>query len=80
MSAVWLVIALLNLSTSRTPRTLAEAPRGKIPSPQIIMASLRENRRELLEMIQSPDSHDAGPEKLFPAQPRSERRYETLTA
>ena len=55
-------------------------PGEKIPPARIIMASLRENRRELLQLIQSPDSHDAGSQRLIPPQPRSQRRYENLTA
>jgi hypothetical protein len=57
----------------------AAVPRGKTPSAQIILAALRENRRELLQMIQSPDSHDSGPQRLILPQPRSQRRYENLT-
>jgi hypothetical protein len=54
-------------------------PVAKIPPPQIILASLRENRRELLEMIQPAESRDPRPEILFPLRPRSERPDETLT-
>ena len=79
MSAVWLVIVLLNLNIGHAT-SLASAPREKIPSAQIIMASLRENRRELLEMIQPSESRGARPTKLFPSQPRSQRPDETLTA
>jgi len=80
MSAVWLVVAVLNLNASWQPGPMAAVPREKIPSAQIIMASLRENRRELLQMIQSPDSRDAGPQRLILPQPRSQRHYENLTA
>jgi hypothetical protein len=80
MGTVWLIVALLNLNAGHSPGLMAAVPRGKIPSAQIIMASLRENRRELLQMIQSPDAHDAGPQRLIPPQPRSQRRYENLTA
>ena len=80
MSAVWLVIALLNLNIGHSTGPAAVIPREKIPSAQIILASLRENRRELLEMIQPADSHDARPSKLFPAQPRSQRHHEILAA
>jgi hypothetical protein len=79
MSAIWLIVALLNLSAGHSPGMVAAVPRGKIPSAQIIMASLRENRRELLQMIQSPNSHDAEPQRLILPQPRSQRRYEKLT-
>ena len=78
MGAAWLVIVLLHLSSGR-PTSLASAlPAAKIPPPQIILASLRENRRELLEMIQPAEAHEARPVKLFPSQPRSQRPDETL--
>jgi len=79
MSAVWLVVAFLCLNAGQAPGRAA-VPREKIPSAQIIMASLRENRRELLQMMQSPDSRDAGPQRLMLPQPRSQRHYENLTA
>jgi hypothetical protein len=80
MSAVWLMIVLLNLNVGHSVSLASAVPVGKIPSAQIILASLRENRRELLEMIQSSESREAWPSKLFPLQPRSERFPETLTA
>ena len=80
MSAAWLVIAFLSLNAGHSPGLAASAPVQKIPSAQIIMASLRENRRQLLEMIQPSDSRDAGPQRLILPQPRSQRRYEILTA
>ncbi len=80
MGAAWLVIVLLSLNVGHATSLASAMPRGKIPSAQIILASLRENRRELLEMIQPSESREAGPSKLFPLQPRSERPDETLTA
>jgi hypothetical protein len=80
MGAAWLVIVLLNLNMSHSTNLASTLPVAKIPAPQIILASLRENRRELLEMIQPAESHEARPAKLFPPQPRSERPDETLTA
>ena len=56
MSALWLVIAFLDLNAREAPPQMAAVPRGKIPSTQIIMASLRENRRELLQVIQPAES------------------------
>ena len=79
MSAAWFVAALLSLNAGHSPGLAASAPVQKIPSAKIIMASLRENRRELLQMIQSPDARDAAPQRLIPPQPRSQRRYENLT-
>jgi hypothetical protein len=80
MGAAWVVIVLLNLNIGHSTSLASALPAAKIPPPQIILASLRENRRELLEMIQPVESHEARPVKLFPLQPRSERPDETLTA
>ncbi len=80
MGAAWLMIVLLNLNIGYATTLASAIPSGKIPPAQIILACLRENRRELLEMIQPSESRDARPTKLFPAQPRSERPYETLMA
>ncbi|HLX95726.1 MAG TPA: hypothetical protein VKU37_08275 [Verrucomicrobiae bacterium] len=80
MGAAWLVIVLLNLNIGRSVSLASAMPREKIPSAQIILASLHENRRELLEMIQPSESREARPSKLFRLQPRSERPDETLTA
>ena len=73
MAAIWFVIVLLNLNVGHSTSLAAAIPSEKIPPPQIIMASLRENRRELLEMIQPLASSDARPSTSFPPQPRSER-------
>ena len=78
MGAAWLMIVLLNLNIGYATTLASAIPRSKIPPAQIILASLRENRRELLEMIQPSESRDARPAKLFPSQPRSERPAETL--
>ena len=67
MGAAWLVIVLLNLNIGHATNLASAIPRAKIPPPQIILASLRENRRELLEMIQPSESRDARPTKLFPS-------------
>ncbi len=79
LSAVWLVIALLSLNIGQSPGQATAVAREKIPSAQIIMASLRENRRELLQIIQSPDARDTGLQRLIPPPPRSQRRHENLT-
>lgn len=80
MSAAWLVIVLLNLNAGHSTSLASAMPREKIPPAQIILASLRENRRELLELIQPAEARDARPAKLFPVPPRSERPDEILTA
>ena len=80
MSAVWLVIAFLGLTAGHSPALASSVSDQKIPSAQIIMAALRENRRQLLELIQPSDSRDAGPQRLLLPEPRSQRRYAILTA
>ena len=57
MSTVWLIVLLLNMDHSPVaPQNLA---RENIPSPQQLLASLRENRRLLLEMIGPPVNEPA---------------------
>lgn len=79
MGAVWLVIILLNLNVGHSTSLASLVPGGKIPPPQIILASLRENRRELLKMVQPLETGETR-SKIFPSGPRSERLPETLTA
>jgi len=80
LSAAWFVIVFLSLTAGHSRGSEAAVPTQRIPSAQIIMAALRENRRQLLELIQPPDARDAGPQRLLAPQPRSQRRYEILTA
>ena len=77
MGAAWLLILVLNLNVGHSTTLTSAVPAAKIPPPQIILASLRENRRELLQVIQPAESREVQPPKLFP---RSERRGEVLTA
>ncbi len=77
MGAAWLLVILLNLNVGHSESLASAIPRGKIPPAQIILAALRENRQELLEMIQPSESREVRPPKLFP---RSERHNETLIA
>ena len=50
MSALWLLAALLSIDSASTPAQTAKAN----SSPQVLAASLSENRRQLAEMINSP--------------------------
>lgn len=79
LGAAWLFILLLQLSADQSPALLVAVPSAKIPPPQVILASLRENRRELLQMMET-NSPAAKPQELFPASPHSERRRELLVA
>jgi hypothetical protein len=78
MGAAWLVIVLLSLNVGHSTSLASAIPREKVPPAQIILASLRENRRELLEMIQPAETREARPPKVFPSLPRGERRGEIL--
>lgn len=52
MSALWVVVAVLNHESDRASRT---AVAGHSPvAPRQILAAIRENRRQLWELIQSP--------------------------
>jgi hypothetical protein len=79
ISAIWLFILFLHLDTGRSSSMMASVPPIMPASPRIIMASLRENRRQLNEMIE-PLSSDSEPRKQYPLKPRSDRRTETVIA
>jgi hypothetical protein len=51
MGAIWVFVLFLHLDTGRPPQMMASIPTGKIPSPRVILVSLRENRRQLAEMM-----------------------------
>jgi hypothetical protein len=50
LSAVWLAIALLGYHQSSSPPALMA--RGNVPPPQQFLTALRENREQLLELIE----------------------------
>jgi len=52
LSAAWVAVLILN--TDHSPGALAKIPRDKIPTPQQLWASLRENRRLLQEYSDAP--------------------------
>jgi hypothetical protein len=79
LGAAWLVILLLHVNARSGPGMMAAIPSAKIPSPRVIMASLRENRRQLSEMIEV-EAPAAKPLQLFPTRPRSERRRTVFVA
>jgi len=80
MSAAWLVVAFLSLNAGHSPGPAAPVSARKIPSAQIIMASLRENRRQLLELMQPAEARGEQPQKSILPRPRSQRPCEILTA
>jgi hypothetical protein len=79
MSAVWLVIAAFSLDSGQSSQMVATIPTAKIPPPEVILASLRENHRRLSQMIDGPTT-DADKQKGVAPKPRSERPSETLIA
>jgi len=80
MGAVWVVVAFLSLNAGHSPGLATAVPAQKIPSAQIIMASLRENRRELLELMQPAEARGEQPQKSILPRPRSQRPWEIPTA
>jgi hypothetical protein len=52
LSAAWMVVMLLNIDHS--PGAVAAIPRDRMPPPEQIWTSLRENRRLLLELTETP--------------------------
>jgi hypothetical protein len=79
MSALWLVIALFSLSSNHGSQMVATISPAKIPPPEVILASLRENHQRLSQMIDG-QTTDADKQKGFAPKPRSERPSETLIA
>jgi hypothetical protein len=77
MSAIWLVIIFLNMDPGQGPRMTAAVLPVKRASPQVVLLSLRENRRQIAELIGNPTT-DADKQKDFLPKPQSERRGETM--
>ena len=72
LSAVWLVALLLNLDP--TPDLMQGMTHRNAPSPRQLLAALRENQKQLRELIAAPASEPA-PETPKPTpSPRSEAR------
>lgn len=72
MGAVWVFVLFLHLETGRPTQMMASIPPAKIPV-QFILASLRENHRQLAEMIDS-QPPEIQHRELFAPKPRSELR------
>src|SRR5688572_25126371 len=52
MSAAWILVAVLNIDHSASP--VAAMDKERIPSPQQFLAAIRENRRQIAELLESP--------------------------
>jgi hypothetical protein len=79
MSAVWLVVALLNVEPSPAPANIMSSQKDS-PSPRQLLMALRENRRQLLELIEPPVTEPAPPPRAPVPPPRSELRSATAMA
>jgi len=77
MSAVWIFIIFLNMGPSHGPQMMATVPPVKRASPQVVLLSLRENRRQIAEMIGNP-TPDADKQRNFLPKPRSELQENTM--
>lgn len=73
LSAAWLAALVLNIDD--TPARAQAATRREAPSPQHWMAALRENQRQLRDLIAAPAFEPATePPKLAPS-PRSDTHF-----
>ena len=72
LSAVWLAALFLNLD--RTPDPMRSVTRRDGPSPRQLLAALRENQRQLRELIAAPASEPVPEPPKLPPSPRSEIR------
>jgi len=54
MSAAWLIVAWLNSDSVSAPPEIAAKKNS--PSPREVLMALRENRRQILELLDSPMS------------------------
>ena len=79
MSAVWIAIGLISFDSGQSSQMIATIPTAKTPPPEVILTSLRENHRQLSQMINGPTT-DADRQKNFVPKPHSEQRSETLFA
>src|SRR5438093_4825071 len=73
MSAIWMVVLLLNRESSSTPPVIVA--KQNRPSPRQLLMALRENRRQLLQMME-PSASEAPAPPLAPSR-RSEVQFRT---
>jgi hypothetical protein len=78
LSALWFIVALLNLDSSSVP-AVAVAKKNT-PSPRQILKAMREHRRLLFELIESPAATPSSSAPPLLWQPRSEVQLTTAMA
>jgi len=62
LSAVWMVILFLNFDAAASPEMVVA--RARIPTAQVLLEALLKNRRELIQLTESPAATE--PEALPP--------------
>jgi hypothetical protein len=66
LSAAWLVVMALSIDAAPAPAP--RVARQEVSSPRQLLAALRENQRQLLELIEAPAAEPAPePQKLRPS-------------
>jgi len=75
LGAAWVLVLLLHADVEPASSPAASAT-GAVLSPQLHLAKVRENRRQLLETI---GARDPEPPQPAPPRPHSERRRQFLT-
>ena len=74
MSVAWMLVALSNIDHSPSP--VATVARERIPSPQQLLAAIRENPRQLLELMELPVAEPAPAPSIGIPQRRGELQSE----
>src|SRR5258706_10746161 len=76
MGALWMITAILNTEPSSTPAITAQNK----TSPRELLMALRENRRQVAELINPPANEPAPPPEVFVPRRRSEVQLRTAVA
>jgi hypothetical protein len=77
LAAIWILIFAVNFSIRDKSPIIAE--KVSPPSPEMVV-ELKQQQRLFAELIGANDLRDADRQKLFVPRPRSENRFEILTA
>jgi hypothetical protein len=78
LSAVWLVVLALSIDPSPAPTR--EVAHQDAPSPRQLLAALRENQRQLRELIRVPAAEEATEPPRPAPSPRSEAQPSSMAA